>query len=208
MFRTVLIMVCFIILSEGLCFSKDLRAVTEDGRKVVLKENGTYRFVDSPKTPLTSGAVSYLKPANATIVFKPKGNRFLIWYDPSVWRDKKSAESDKPTFIHKDGDIGAIVIAERVDMSLTALKELVIKSAREAAPDARIIHEENRVVNGKNILCLRMQGTIEGIEFIYYGYYYAGKAGVIQHITFAPSNLFSEYEPDMLNFLNGLIINE
>ncbi|HEY1406371.1 MAG TPA: hypothetical protein VF857_07165, partial [Spirochaetota bacterium] len=72
----------------------------------------------------------------------------------------------------------------------------------------RVIQEENRVVNGKNILCMKMQGTIDGIDFMYYGYYYAGKAGVIQHITFAPSNLFSEYEPDMLNFLNGLVINE
>ncbi len=208
MLRSLLIVVCITILTEGLAFSGVLRAVSEDGRKVLLKEDGTYTFVDSQKSSLPGNAASYRKPDNATIVFKPKGDRFLIWYDPTIWHEKKSSESDKPTFVHKDGDIGAMVIAERVSMSLKALKEMVIKSAREAAPDARITHEETRRVNGRNILCLRMQGTIDGIEFVYYGYYYAGKAGVIQHITFAPSNLFAEYEPDMLNFLNGLIIND
>jgi hypothetical protein len=100
-----------------------------------------------------------------------------------------------------------VVLAERVEMSLEDLKEMAIANAREAAPDIRVIFEENRVVNGKNVLCMKMQGTTQGIRFVYYGYYNAGNAGVIQHLTYAPANLFSEYESVMTEFLNGLVIN-
>jgi hypothetical protein len=206
--RLILGVVILAVLLHGVCYGQDTRATTEDGRKVILKKDGSYKFVDSPKPSTVKSPASYQKPEKATAVFMPKGDRFLIWYDPSVWRhEKKSSDSDKPSFEHRDGDIGAVVLAERVEMSLEDLKEMAIANAREAAPDIRVIFEENRVVNGKNVLCMKMQGTTQGIRFVYYGYYYAGKAGVIQHLTYAPANLFSEYESVMTEFLNGLVIN-
>jgi hypothetical protein len=93
-------------------------------------------------------------------------------------------------------------------MTPEALKEIVIKNAQNAAPDAKVVHEDNRIVNGKKVFCMRMEGTVAGVPFIYYGYYYAGKAGIVQLITYTGQNLYPEYESEMTEFLNGLVIND
>ena len=209
MVRLAGVVLLMILLFQGTCLSQDIRATTEDGRNVVLKKDGTYSFVEPSKTPVSTGKqLSYVKPAKSTAVFRPKGDKFLVWYDPSLWQEKKDGKSDKPSFRHKDGDIGAMVLAERIQIPLSTLKDLAIDNAREAAPDARVVSQENRVVNGRTVLCMKIQGTIQGIGFVYLGYYYAGQGGLIQHLTYAPLNLFSEYEKDMTDFLNGLVIND
>jgi hypothetical protein len=55
---------------------------------------------------------------------------------------------------------------------------------------------------------MKLEGTIEGVQFVYYSYYYAGKAGTVQLLTYTSQNLFSEFEPEMTEFLNGLVIND
>jgi hypothetical protein len=167
------------------------------------------KFSESDKSPMDKNSSSRQKPKKSSIVFKPKGDRFSVWYDPSVWHPKKeSSDPDRTTFTHKDGDVGVIVIAERVEMTIEALKKVALDNATEASPDIKVTFEETRTVNGKNVLCMKMQGTVGNIKCNYYGYYYAGKVGVIQVIAYAPSNLYTEYESDMIDFLDGLVINE
>jgi hypothetical protein len=151
----------------------------------------------------------YQKSANATSVFKAKGGKILVWYDSLKWTpENKPSDPNKFTFSHKDGDIYGMVISERIEMPLESLKKVAVSNALSAAPDTTIISEEYRNVNGKNILCMVMKGTIEGIQFVYYGYYYAGKAGTIQLLTYTSQNLFAEYKSEMTELLNGLTIND
>src|SRR6266540_5560840 len=192
-----------LILFEGLGFSQDIPATTEDGRKVILKKNGSWEFYSASKPSLANTGDSYQKSEESTSVFKAKGDKFQVWFNPLTWQEKRSDASDKPTFVHKDGDVYAMVIAERFAMAPEALKDLAIKNALKVAPDTKVTHEENRIVNGKNVLCMRMEGTIQGIQFTYYGYYYAGKSGIVQLITYTAQNLYSEYESEMTSFLNG-----
>lgn len=198
----------FMILFNGAGYADDMFATTEDGKRVILKNDGTWKFLDvlRPSTGTLRG--SYQKAFGATSSFNAKGDKFVLWYDPLKWRQQKSAEADKPTFVHKDNDIYALVMAERIAMTLDALKDMAITNAKSAAPDARVTFEENRIVNGKKVLCMRMEGTIQGIQFIYYGYYYASKAGVVQLVAYTSLNLFPEYEAEMTEFLNGLVIND
>jgi len=202
------IILSILILSGGICFAQDIPAITADGRTVILKDDGSWSYSSPSRTIKTGTSRSYNKTEKATTVFNAKGEKLQVWYNPLKWRQKKSDESDKPTFVHKDGDLYGMVIAERFAMSPEALKEMAIKNALNAAPDARVVYEENRVVNGKKVLCMRIEGTIEGVQFIYYSYYYAGKAGIVQLITYTAQNLFTEYEAEMTEFLNGLIIND
>lgn len=197
-----------LILFEGISYSQGISATTEDGRKVILEKDGSWKFYSATKSSPTDTGGSYQKPEESTTVFKAKGDKFLLWFNPLKWQQKKSDDSDKPTFVHKDGDIYAMVIAERFTMAPEALKELAIKNALNVAPDTKVVHEESRIVNGKKVLCMRMDGTIDGVQFSYYGYYYAGKAGIVQLLTYTSQNLFSEYESEMTAFLNGLVIND
>jgi hypothetical protein len=43
---------------------------------------------------------------------------------------------------------------------------------------------------------------------MYCGYYYGGKGGTVQVVAFTGKSLFSEFEKDFMDFLNGLWISE
>ena len=63
--------------------------------------------------------------------------------------------------------------------------------------------EATRQVNGTELLCLQIKGTIQGVAFIYFGYYYSSDAGTVQMITYTGQNLFEEFQSDFEEFLNG-----
>lgn len=199
-----------LLFAPALSFCQDTLAITEDGRKVILKKDGTWRpygaTASTPSEPVSKD--SFKKPDAATAVYRSKGDRFMVWYNPNKWRQKKSSDEDKPTYEHVDGDVYAMILAERFSMSIEDLKELAMSNARKAAPDVRLVSEEERFVNGRHILCMRFDGTISGVPFTYYGYYFAGKSGIIQLITYTSQNLFDEYRAEMTDFLNGLRIKE
>ncbi|MCB0636529.1 MAG: hypothetical protein KDC54_07910, partial [Lewinella sp.] len=57
---------------------------------------------------------------------------------------------------------------------------------------------------GLNVLMLQLEGTIEGIRFNYYGYYYSNENGTVQLITYTSDNLFEDYTEEIETFLSGL----
>jgi hypothetical protein len=77
----------------------------------------------------------------------------------------------------------AMIIAERIEIPLGEIRQIALQNAREAAPDAKIIEEGRRRVNGADVLLLRMEGKASGIAFTYLGYYYGGPAGTVQVVT-------------------------
>ena len=93
--------------------------------------------------------------------------------------------------------------SERVEIPLETLRTLALANAQEAAPDARITFEGKRQVNGKELLCLQIKGTIRGVAFTYFGYYYSNNYGSVQIITYTGQNLFEEFQNDFEEFLNG-----
>lgn len=179
-----------------------IRATTEDGRKVLLYPDNTWKLAAAPAQP-TSGSSSFTKPASATKVVDIHAGTTRLSYDPARWTPEASTDRTRMMFQHVDGDGYALVIRERLQMSLDALKEVALSNAMQAAPDARIVFEESRVVNGTKLLCLIIEGTTSGVAFTYYGYYYSGKPGIVQLVTYTGQNLFEEYKPDFENFLNG-----
>ena len=131
-----------------------------------------------------------------------------MFFDPAKWTQAKSDDPNKASFDFREGDIYGLLIAERMVVPIAKLRDIAFKNARSAAPDISVVKEENRTVNGIEMLCMQMDGTIEGIKFTYYGYYYAGKSGSIQLLTYTSQNLFQESQPEMTEFLNGLEVKE
>ncbi len=86
-------------------------------------------------------------------------------------------------------------------------KGIAIENAKDAAPDIKVINEEYRSVNGVQVLMMQMSGTIRGMRFTYYGYYYSNSNGTIQLLTYTGENLFPNYLNDIEEFLNGLVEN-
>ncbi len=177
------------------------RATLGDGTTVLLYADGTWRQ-DPAETDRKPASDDYTKPKSATeSISLLKTGR--LSYDPSKWKRNQVAEPGRQTLTHLSGDGYAMVISERLQLTTEALKGVVLNNARQAAPDAKIVFEESRVVNGAKILCLQIVGTTQGIQFHYFGYYYAGKGGTIQVLTYTGENLFDEYKADFEELLNG-----
>ena len=131
------------------------------------------------------------------------GGRYAIFFNPEKWKSEKSEETGRLTWKHRNGDGYALIISERLQIPLETLRKIALNNAKEAAPDVKITLEEKRQVNGREVLCLQMKGTIQGIIFVYFGYYYSGKEGAVQILTYTAENLFEEYQSDFEEFLNG-----
>lgn len=188
-----LVLIMGALLSPGL-FGADKRAKTEDGKEVILRDDGTWYYVDQAK-----------KDKKASEVYKGKRGTFVISLSPGVWKksEKRSNSATEAEFTHKDGDVMAMVVAERISIPLEGLKRVAIANIRKQDKEAKIAEEKKRTVNGSEVLFFTVDAKVQGIPFTYIFYLYSGEAGAIQIITLTGQNLFKDYRADMEAFMNG-----
>lgn len=190
--------------------SAQQRAVTELGEEVILFSDGTWRFanqkVEETKA-IPTNPQTFEKDKTASFMLKSKKAKVGFWLDPKQWSfqqatDNPDAEYDLQL---KGEDLFGMIITEKMEIPLESLKSIAFENGRAAAPDLEIVKEEYRNVNGIKVLCLQMNGTLQGIKFAYYGYYYSNEEGTVQFITFTSQQLLKSYEKDCEKLLNGLV---
>jgi hypothetical protein len=186
----------------------EMEATTGDGKKVILHPDGTWVFKQTVQSRESGSA--FTRPPRSTKVLNSRKGFYELWIDPTKWGTEVSHENPDAEFnlAHTSGDAYAMVIPERIEMPIASLKRLALENAREVAPDAKIVFDKERVVNGVKVVNMRIDGTIEGIKFTYYGYYWVGRAGTLQFIAYTGQNLFEEFEPEFTDLLNGLVITK
>ncbi len=150
-------------------------------------------------------AGGYSRPAAATRRVTASFGDFALWLDPQRWSEVKR-EQGRITFQHKNGQAYAMFISEALSVPTAAMKNIVLANARNADPEVRITAEEERKVNGRDILCLQMEGKIQGLPFHYYGYYYGGSSGNLQLVTYTVQSAFAANQADFTDLLNGVEI--
>lgn len=207
-----MVLAAFLVMTP-LLLSQEIKATTEDGKSVILYPDGTWKYEHSVASGIKMGSAApsikrYRKPANARKLVKGKRVKYGIWYDENKWflSNQKNSPSAEYEFANKEGDMYALVIPERLEIPLETLKNIALQNAQNADPNAKIVFEEKRVVNDTEVLCVQIEATIQGIPFKYFNYYYTGKEGTIQVMTYTGQSLFEEYRQDMENFLNGFVV--
>ncbi len=189
-----------------------INAVTETGDEVILYENGTWKYLYDnviENSEITVNDKEFVKDEKSTFLVKSKRLNVGIWIDPKRWKFTKGSENDdfEFQFQKKGGDLYAMLISEKMQIPIETLKGIAIENAKSVAPDIEVVKEEYRNVNGIKVLMMQMSGTIQGMRFTYYGYYYSNDNGTIQLLTYTGENLFDDYLDDSEVFLNGLIEN-
>ena len=180
-------------------------ATADDGRKVLLYPDGTWRLaVTAPPASAAEGTFS--KPADATTFLQAKKGPFGVWLNLDKWSQDAPGNPPDPNKIsltNKRGDAYASIISERIAVPMDSLKNIALENARAVAPDIRVVEDEKRIVNGKEVRRMKMEGTVQGIAFTFLGYYYGGQEGTLQVVAYTGGNLFSEYKADFDDLLNG-----
>lgn len=196
--------------SQG--YPQEIKAVTEYGKNVILNPNGSWHYADETQDPSqpSKALPKYAKPKSATVLLKGKHVKYGLWYDRSKWIVDKDIDNTSAEYelTHIEGDRYAVIIPERLQIPLDTLRIAAVANAKKIAPDIAISFEEQRLVNYQKILCLKMDATIQGIPVSYFNYYYSGKAGVVQIMSYTGQNLFNEYQSDLVELLNGFEILE
>lgn len=194
----------FAILSNA-----QINAVTENGDEVLLYKDNTWKYLNDSlnvQIKIIKNEKLFIKDKKSSFLVKSSKTNVGIWINPKNWSFTK-AKPDSPSefsFKHKELDIYGMLVSEKIELSVESLIDIVYKNALEAAPDVKIVEKEYRNVNGLEVIMMKMKGTIQGIKFIYYGYYYSNSEGAFQFLTYTSQNLFNEYENEMVNLLNGL----
>lgn len=187
-----------------------IKAVTENGDEVVLYNDGSWRYVNQEAVEKTEIPVNPTKferdPASSFLLKSGKINAGF-WINPKIWDFGKPTDGSEGEFEveMKNGDLYAMIITEEIAIPLETLKGIAVENGRSAAPDIKVVHEELRNVNGLEVLLLEMEGTIQGIEFTYYGYYFSNESGTLQFITYSSQGLMKRYRSECETLLNGLV---
>ena len=201
-----------ILLVSTASYSASLKGITETGDEVLLKDDGTWSYLNPSEvepeiTELNSK--KFTKLLKNSFAVKSKKNKSEVWIDAKRWSFEKSQSgATEYEFELKGEDVYAMMINESIEMELESLANVAFENAREAAPDTKIIHKEYRYVNGKKMIFLQMNGTMSGMKFSYLGYYYSNSSGITQLIAYTGTALVDKYRSDMEDFLNGLMIRE
>ncbi len=194
----------------------DQQAITDTGKTVILKDDGTWIYADG-QTPEQANAKEiptiaepFSRSEKANFQVKSTRNNTAYWIDTSHWSFSKgeSNESAEYQFRLKKQDLYAMAIAEGFSVPLLNLADIALENARKVAPDAVVTHREYRMVNGIKVLYMEMSGTTQGIKFTYMGYYYSNDKGSTQLITYTATHLADKLRPMATEFLNGLVLQQ
>ncbi|MCB0527610.1 MAG: hypothetical protein H6565_11365 [Lewinellaceae bacterium] len=218
--RLISLLAGFLFLCSGFVLNAQMEAITTEGDTVLLYDDGTWEYLNSDKEdPMGLPAIDslplnphqYKKSATAKASAKDENNICEVWYNDKVWNRQPPGRLNSESslaFSNKKGSCYAILISEPIELGLSTLRMAAITNARNAAPDMKLTVQEKRVVNGHEVLCMEMQGSIGGAVFHYLSYYYSNEKGSLQLITYTTQSLFEEMRPTLEEFLNGLVITE
>jgi hypothetical protein len=145
--------------------------------------------------------------ASSRVRFKIPHGEFAISVDMKEW-SQTDTHGGPLGFQTTNGEGYAVILSESMVVQTAALKSAVIENFRKQAPDGRITLDTTGKVNGHEVLVLGMEGTVNGVDFRYLGYYYAGTSGVVQAFTYTSQDRFDRNLPAFTRFLEGLEIGD
>ena len=187
--------------------AKDIKATTEDGKVIILSENGTWKYDKKNEDKITENiaAKQFSTPADSTSVYNAKRGNFFIKYNPSKWEILSTSlnQMAEASFQHSAGDAYAMIITERIRIPMENFDSIVTDNAQKVATNVEITNSEIRLVNGKQVKFIELTGIIQGINFVYNYYVYSDSKGSTQITLFTSKELYPEYKQEFTDFLNG-----
>lgn len=203
------ILFCAALLSFSISALAGQKAVTERGEEVLLKDDGTWSYInDNADLEVSRSEKVLVKPESASFLVKSAKNRSAYWIDPKRWnffKPKNNSDAEYE-FQMKGEDLYGIVITEAAHIPLESLTRIALENAKNIAPNMSVLKKEYRQVNGNEVIYMEMSGNMQGIDFTYFGYYHSDQNGATQFIAYTANNLIDKYRENIAKFLNGFVL--
>jgi TPR repeat protein len=155
-----------------------------------------------------SDGVVIEKPAAATKYVEATTADFGLWVDPAIWKPRNNPDNlFMPEFTDSRGKIIAILNAHQGEVSPEELTRMTMERWRMIAPDYHLVSQQAKMTgDGKDVMFLIFDGTVQTEPVRTYGYYYSGPEGTVQLVVTVPMNLKEKYEAMAEDLLDGLQI--
>ena len=134
-----------------------VKGLTEDGKEVVLFDNGTWRFVNesdakSLETIITNN-IPFQKSSDASFLMRSKRMNMGVYFNPNKWKVSPYAASPYTEYLFSktsgDDQLVAFLITEKIQIpTLKNLKDIIIINIQKNADFFRLKDSEYRTVNG------------------------------------------------------------
>ena len=203
------------ILIASIAAKSQTKAITDNGREVVLYDNGSWKYSDdstnikdSATDTLKTNTTKFSKPLSANFLVKSKVFNIGVYINPTKWTFSSKKENEKNPeyrFSLKSGEGYVMMVTEKNTIDLPVLRALALQNAQLVSVDVKETSAEYRYVNNKKVLCLNLKGTTKGIKFQYFGYYYSNENGTVQLVGFSTQQYFDSVQKELEKFLNGLV---
>lgn len=206
----IMFLLCFLAFNVA----AEQKAVTEEGDIVILRDDGSWFYEEgkvSNNIEIPTNPAVFNTPDSANFALKSKKNNATFTLNTKQWSFEKSTDED--TAIEymlslKAGDLYAMAITERIQIDLETLVEIAFDNAKEASPNAKVVKQEYRIVNGKKVIYMEIVGTMQGVEFKYLGYYFSDASGSTQFVVYTGANLVDKFKNEIDNILNGFVVQQ
>ncbi|MFI0490513.1 hypothetical protein [Flavobacterium sp.] len=205
--------ICILIISNATI--AQINALTDNGRQVLLSPNGTWKYseVSGDQNPISIDTLKtnidkFTKIKQATFLVKSKNVNVGIFISPTKWTFEPHKDNEKNPeyrFILKSGEGYAMIVTEKTQIDLVNMRQIALLNAQKASMDIKETSAEYRIVNNIKVLCLKFKGTVKGIKFVYFGYYYSNSNGTVQLLSYSSQQYFDSIQKELENFLNGLV---
>ena len=168
-----------------------------------------YLFGLNTSTAFSMQLPSHTKPSSATTRVETAVQDYALWIDGNKWKLNKFDTLGELKLSHVSGDVTAKIETDRLATPTSMLREIFLEGIKRADPNAQIVSEEQRIVNGRQILAIQFLLNSEGDRFRVLGYYHGGSSGCLQVITYSPDSKFAKSNiSEITEFLDGLDVRD
>lgn len=199
--KVLAILLSSLALSATAAAAEKIRAVTEDGRKVVLTPDGKWYF-DSAASVALKGPVGES--------FQPVVKKFRFDDPGADWTLLPKRELDgvhKRTFQHKRFPMYALVISEELPLTTVGMKDLIVFNMQNAGSTVNILVDDLVKVSGRDVGLLKFTASNKGLEFMFSTLYYGDEDGGIQVACYTGQAVFHKYQDACREFQQRFSIN-
>ena len=206
MISLVVLLLPFVVFSQQ-------KALNEDGKEVVLFDNGTWKFLNDSDAKVLESFVTnndiFEKGRNASFLMKSKKLDVGLYFDPKKWKLSTQNISPHVEYFFADRNntegLFGFMITEKVQIAtLKNLKELIVENINRNVDFFRLKESEYRTVNGLKVLYIRYAANTKGMDFEYAGNYYINSDGYAGVVGFSSQKIFENSFGAIQELINGI----